>query len=523
MRASPTLPMHHWLAPITPELLVTVDPEQGPVIADAAPQVVAWTGRRKHDLIGQPVAETFGRLMPDLNMIVTQVYQAALPIRDYRLTFHDAAGIKRTLALHAGLIPTATPHRPRTIAVRFEEISTPKRLENQDGNVEEFHGMIGRSDALRKVFRRIEVYGPTDAPVLITGETGTGKELAARALHACSRRHRHPFLAVNCAALSEELLESELFGHERGAFTGALRVHKGRFERANGGTLFLDEIGEMPFRLQAKLLRVLETGTLERVGGEQEISFDVRFEAATNVPLELAIQAGTFRPDLYHRLAVLRLHMPPLRERLDDFPMLVTQLLQLLNRKYQRGMRRLTSEALRLLTTYTWPGNVRELRNVLERVYVESTTEIIDVAAFEEWLYERTQYFPGAAPAPPQEAFASPSALHMPFSRPYYALPPGRPMGVPVSPPAIDIDPTAFTYLDSTPGPPRAPAAQSSGSQDLTLRHLVQAYRQAEGNIAEAARLLGVHRATLYRHMKSLGVTRNDLEQSSPAQTRKID
>ena len=195
-------------------------------------------------------------------------------------------------------------------------------------------GFIGHSPALLQVFRKIEIYGPTDAPVVITGETGTGKELAARALHAHSQRHRRPFVAVNCAALSEELLESELFGHEKGAFTSAVRAHRGRFERAHEGTLFLDEIGEMPLRLQAKLLRVIEEGVIERVGGEREVTVDVRLMSATNVPLEIAVQSRTFRLDLYHRLDVLRVHMPPLRERLDDIPLLADHFLQLLNEKY---------------------------------------------------------------------------------------------------------------------------------------------------------------------------------------------
>jgi transcriptional regulator with GAF, ATPase, and Fis domain len=248
---------------------------------------------------------------------------------------------------------------------------------------------------MQSVFRKIAIYGPTAAPVVVTGETGTGKELTAHALHTYSPRRRHPFVAVNCAALSEELLETELFGHERGAFTSAVRSHRGRFERAHTGTLFLDEIGELPLRLQAKLLRVLEEGMIERVGGEREVSVDVRLISATNVPLEQAVQARTFRLDLYHRLEVLRVHMPPLRERVKDIPLLTAHFLEQLNAKYQRQIQGLTPEAMALLQTYHWPGNIRELRNVLERVAVETMADVIGRRAFDEWVRERSRVYPG--------------------------------------------------------------------------------------------------------------------------------
>jgi sigma-54 specific flagellar transcriptional regulator A len=322
---------------------------------------------------------------------------------------------------------------------------------------------------------------------------------------------------VNCAALSEELLESELFGHEKGAFTGALRTHKGRFERAHGGTLFLDEIGDMPLRIQAKLLRVLEAGVIERVGGEQEIHTDVRLEAATNVPLELAVQDGTFRADLYHRLAVLRLHLPPLRERREDIPILVAHFLQALNQRYQRHVQRLTPEALAVLAEYPWPGNVRELRNVLERVYIEATTSVIGASAFEEWAYEQSQYFSNFwRPERTQHPLTPSTALMTPYAGVYRALPPGP--GAAAHAPPIDVAPESFTYLDHAPSPPAASRAAypQGGPRALTQQRLVQAYRQAAGNITEAARLLGVHRATLYRRLKRFGITRDDLEDEAP-------
>jgi len=223
-------------------------------------------------------------------------------------------------------------------------------------------GLVGRSAPMRRVAATLTRLGPRGVPVLIEGETGTGKELAARAIHELSPRRRGPLVAVNCGALSPELAMSELFGHERGAFTGAAKQHRGAFEQAGGGTLFLDEVGELDPRVQAALLRVLETSRVRRVGGSAEVDVDARVVAATNRRVERAVANGQFRLDLLHRLAVLRLHMPSLRERIDDVPDLVDALL------LRSGSHHvLTADAYELLATHSWPGNVRELKNVLER------------------------------------------------------------------------------------------------------------------------------------------------------------
>jgi transcriptional regulator with PAS, ATPase and Fis domain len=205
-----------------------------------------WAGETVAHLIGRSLAETFEEIIPGLAVVVEEVWKTGRPVRDYRLTFTDHAGIERTVLLQATLRPGAIDQTQGLVVLRLEELPARAELPQQRPKVRVFHGMVSCSPTLLKVFRKIEMYGPTDAPVLITGETGTGKELAARAIHAGSRRGQKPFIAVNCSALSRELLESELFGHERGAFTGAVSAHKGRFERANGGTLFLDEVGEMP-------------------------------------------------------------------------------------------------------------------------------------------------------------------------------------------------------------------------------------------------------------------------------------
>jgi sigma-54 specific flagellar transcriptional regulator A len=348
---------------------------------------------------------------------------------------------------------------------------------------------------------------------LITGETGTGKDLAARAVHACSRRRQKPFIALNCSALSKELLESELFGHERGAFTGAVSTHKGRFERANGGTLFLDEIGELPLTAQAKLLRVLEEGEIERVGGEHPVAIDIRLIAATNVPLELAVQAREFRLDLFHRLAVLRIHMPPLSERLEDIPALAEHFLALFNEKYHRQVRRFTPEALSVLQKYFWPGNVRELRNVLERVYVETAADAIGKKAFEEWRQERTQVFPGAWNLTSRQASR---AMRPALITPYHGRQEARPLLPDFQPGVapIDVEPLAVESFEPAGyrKPPQQYSKPHKRPKDLTRERIARAYQQTVGNITQAARALGVHKATLYRHMKALGLARADLE-----------
>jgi sigma-54 specific flagellar transcriptional regulator A len=291
-------------------------------------------------------------------------------------------------------------------------------------------------------------------------------------------------------------------------------MHRGRFERAHGGTLFLDEIGELPLTAQAKLLRVLEEGQMERVGGERSLAVDIRLVAATNVPLELAIQARKFRLDLFHRVAVLRIHMPPLSEHPEDIPVLAEHFLHLFNQKYQRQVRGLTPEAITLLQDYFWPGNVRELRNVLERVYIETTADVIGRKAFEEWVQERTQVFPGDWNLEArQTSLTTRPALLTPYRReartPRPLLPYFRNASAP-----IEVEPTSVTYYESE-GPEALPpldAVPQRHPKALTRERIVQAYTGAAGNITQAARRLGVHKATLYRHMRALGITRADLE-----------
>ena len=237
--------------------------------------------------------------------------------------------------------------------------------------------IVGQSAAMQEVFKMVGRISNSEAAVMITGESGSGKELVARAIHQYSTRHDRPFLAINCAAIPENLLESELFGHEKGSFTGASAQRIGRFEQADSGTLFLDEIGEMPLSIQSKLLRVLQDGTFSRVGGNETIKTNVRIVAATNKNLEAEIAAKTFREDLFYRLNVVRLHLPPLRSRKEDVRLLAEYFLKRIAAQRHKPQLQLSTEAVEVLESYPWPGNVRELENTIQRAAVLSTSDVL--------------------------------------------------------------------------------------------------------------------------------------------------
>ncbi len=274
----------------------------------------------------------------------------------------------------------------------FDEIHTLKdqlykenlALKEEIDQTSMFEEIVGASDAIKRVLVLLCKVAPTDSTVLITGETGTGKELAARAIHKRSRRERNAFVAVNCAAIPSSLIASELFGHEKGAFTGATQQRLGRFELADGGTIFLDEVGDLPAETQIALLRVLQERELERVGGAQPVAIDVRVIAATNRDLEAAVEAGSFRSDLFYRLNVFPIRMPSLRERVEDVPLLVAYLVQRYASKMGKKISGIDKRTLELFQAYHWPGNVRELQNVVERAVIlcEGATFAVD----ESWM-----------------------------------------------------------------------------------------------------------------------------------------
>ena len=327
-------------------------------------------------------------------------------------------------------------------AHQFERLDSENRQLRAEVNLD--HDMLGQTPCMREVYRFIERVAPSDATVLIHGESGTGKELTARAIHKNSTRRALPFVALNCAALTETLLESELFGHEKGSFTGAFAQKKGLVEVAEGGTLFLDEVGELSPILQAKLLRVLQEREFVRVGGTRSIKINVRFLAATNRNLQKAVRDEQFRADLFHRLNVISVTLPPLREHPEDIPLLAGYFANRYAKKCNRLIRGISDDARSRLLQYDWPGNVRELENAIERAVVIGSSELL--------------------------------------------LPEDLPESL----------------LDSPATPSAGPAKYHDAVRDLKKQLILSSLEQTSGNFTEAAKLLGVHPNYLHRLIRNL-------------------
>jgi len=285
-------------------------------------------------------------------------------------------------------------------ALKFRKLQLENRDLRSRVRVDVIQNLTGKSPVIQSLHKQIERVAPTDSWVLITGENGTGKEIVARSIHKNSKRSAKPMIAVNCAAIPDELIESELFGHEKGAFTGADKSHRGKFELAHKGTLFLDEIGDMSLKTQAKILRILQEQSFERVGGDRSINVDVRVIVATNKDLQQEIKHGRFRQDLYYRLNVFPLHVPGLRERSEDIPMLLEEFVDTLSRENGLKPVRFTEAALKRLQAYQWPGNVRELKNFTERMLIMHAGEEVD-------LRHLPQEFQQTAPSGGQEVIES--------------------------------------------------------------------------------------------------------------------
>lgn len=360
-----------------------------------------------------------------------------------------------------------------------QAVALQPMLEAEDYEV----GVIGRSEAMQNIFKLIGQVAATDATVLITGESGTGKELVARAIYHYSRRNEGPFLAINCAAIAENLLESELFGHEKGAFTGASAQRIGKFEQCDRGTIFLDEIGDMSPATQTKILRVLQSGSFERVGGNQTVKVDVRVIAATNKALEEAVARREFREDLFYRLNVVRIQMPPLRERRADIRLLVDFFLRKLAGPGGKP-KSIAPATLALLESYSWPGNVRELENVLRRAIVVAKGQAVLPADL-----------------PPEVVSGSPTVGSAPVS-------------TAPTPPAVLAPPASVTTPEREDISTLAQALFRLGRADPKLKVLpsvervlvIEALKETQGNQVQAARLLGITRATLRKRIEKFGI-----------------
>ncbi len=352
--------------------------------------------------------------------------------------------------LDIGQLRAAAQRAAETTRLRRANLELHRRLDEKFG----FEGVVGDSPRMRAVLERLKRIAPTNAAVLIQGETGTGKELVAQAIHQNSPRKSKPFVALNCAALSENILESELFGHVRGAFTDASSDRVGKFEYAHGGTIFLDEVGDMPLPTQIKLLRVLENGEITRVGSNQPIKVNVRLLSATNRDLESSLEDGTFRRDLYHRLKVVTLRLPPLRERRQDIPILIDYFMKQLAKQHGKQVKGMTSPARRRLGAFDWPGNVRQLRNVVESMVVVDYDGLLDLDDLPEEL----------------------------------------------------ADPGTSSEPEGPPGAASLAKLVGKPLDELERLFIAETLRLTGGNREESARMLGIGERTLYRKIKQYNI-----------------
>ena len=355
------------------------------------------------------------------------------------------------------------------------------------------YNIVGQSPTLLQVLDAIGRAAPTNATVLILGESGVGKELVARAIHRNSLRARERFVQVNCAAIPEELIESELFGHEKGSFTGATDKQIGKFELADRGTIFLDEVGDMSQKTQAKVLRVLQEGEVERIGSQRTLKVDVRVIAATNKNLEAAISDGTFREDLYFRLSVIPVHVPPLRERPDDIPALVRHFAELFTVEGGRT-RRFTPEALAVLQQHRWRGNIRELKNTVERILIMARGDVVDAPDLRQFLRVDG---PGATAPPPLQA--APVVT---------AAPPTVAADAALSAPASPFEPTPPVVTTPAPPPPPAKATTLREFKEQVEREfLVEKLREHGWNISKTAEVIDTPRSNLYKKLEQYEIS----------------
>jgi PAS domain S-box-containing protein len=402
----------------------------------------AITGLSREAVIGKTLSQLCCRNQAcGLNQAILKTVASGNPVKDDAMDILRRDGTKIPAVFSTSILHNKQG-APTGIVVLFRDLSVVEELQKKLLERDHFHSLTGRSYRMQEVYELIEAVAPTDATVLIAGESGTGKELVANAVHYNSSRASGPFIKVSCAALSETILESELFGHVKGAFTGAYRDRIGRFEQAHGGSLFLDEIGEIGPAVQVKLLRVLQEREIERVGDTKTRQVDVRIIAATNKNLQQLVQEHRFREDLYYRLKVVTIDMPPLRSRMQDIPLLVEHFIKKLNAKYKKAITALSPAGLNLLMEYAWAGNVRELENALEHAFVKARTAVL-----------------------------------LPVDFPHELRQAG----------AVQKN-------------------QGARSGEIDREYLVEMLKRSGGNQTKAAQAMGIDRTTLWRHLKKYNV-----------------
>lgn len=406
----------------------------------------------KPEALDTRCCDLLGRQLCQSAAGIRESIQTGQPIRDVQIPVQTNSGNRKVLQFQTTVLPPRQG-RPRGSVLLFRDITELVSLRENIERRYRLHNLVGKSKPMQEIFELITEVADSDATVLIEGESGTGKELVARAIHHLGPRSAGPYVAVNCSALAEGVLESELFGHVHGAFTGAMRDKRGRFEAAGGGTIFLDEIGDVAPAVQVKLLRVLQQRVIERVGSEESVPVDIRVIAATNRPLAEMVADGSFRRDFYYRLRVVPIHLPPLRERRDDLPLLAQHFVERFREETGREIEGLVPEATALLLDYPWPGNVRELENAIEYAFVKVRAGLI-----------------GPEHLPPE-----------------------------LRDPRLAAPTVASDDCDPVPATPRAMPDEN------TIHHELH---EAGWNIARAARRLQISRTTLYKRMSELRIDR---------------
>jgi PAS domain S-box-containing protein len=414
-------------------------------IASANKAITSFFDLPIDKIIGRKSTELFKENHPQLLEVVEQTIRNRKEVRNYTMESVSSQGSLKSILVSTAIIE-AIEKKDLGVVLILHDISEITKLRKIALQLKRYGEIVGNSEKMKNIYALIESIKDYDTSILIIGETGTGKELVARAIHDASRRRDKPFVPVNCSALPGNLIESELFGHVKGAFTGAIANRPGRFQIANGGTLFLDEVGTLPIELQAKLLRAIQNKVVEPLGSDLSVSVDVRILAATNRSLSQLVEEKEFREDLYYRLKVMEINIPPLRERKEDIPLLIDHFVERLNRYYSRNVIGVSPSTQGLLLKYLWPGNVRELENAVEHAYVLTNGAMIESNTL-----------------PPE-----------------------------------------VRYIDKNGSPP-SPTLIDLNYEEEQIR---AALMSANGNMNEAAAILSLHRSTLWRKMKEFRISK---------------